>query len=375
MSGRESLFGDLDAAIQSGSSERRSAALRRVTDLFLCSADRLGEAELGLFDDVLGRLSEQIEAQARAELSQRLAGLEKTPARTVRGLAFDQEAAVAAPMLTTSNHLDADDLLELAKTRGQAHLLAISKRNQLDASVTEILVDRGDNDVVQSVSVNPGAEFSAVGMGLLAQRVENDDDLARRIGASRVPPTVFRQLLYKATEAARERLLSSASSSNAKEIHRILGTMSTDIAGAVGAPRDYAQAEAAIGRLVRQRQLREESVHEFAEAQKTEEAVAALASLCGAPVDVLDRLLSSDRVDALLIPCKAAGFKWPTARAVMKLHANAGAATLTDFGPVFREYAKLSKDTAKRVLRFWQDRRMAHARPPAAQAPRPPVPV
>jgi hypothetical protein len=38
-----SLFDDLDAALQSGSSEKRVAMLRQVTDLFQSEANRLNE--------------------------------------------------------------------------------------------------------------------------------------------------------------------------------------------------------------------------------------------------------------------------------------------------------------------------------------------
>jgi hypothetical protein len=43
-----SLFDDPDAALQSGSSAKRVAMLRQVTELFLSGADRLNEAQIGL---------------------------------------------------------------------------------------------------------------------------------------------------------------------------------------------------------------------------------------------------------------------------------------------------------------------------------------
>jgi len=58
--GTSSLFDDLDTALQSGSSEKRVAMLRQVTDLFLSEADRLNEEQIGVFDDVLGQLIERI---------------------------------------------------------------------------------------------------------------------------------------------------------------------------------------------------------------------------------------------------------------------------------------------------------------------------
>jgi hypothetical protein len=68
-----SLFEDLDAALQSGSSEKRAAMLRQITDLFLSGADRLNETQIAVFDRVLVQLIEKTEARALGEISERLA--------------------------------------------------------------------------------------------------------------------------------------------------------------------------------------------------------------------------------------------------------------------------------------------------------------
>jgi uncharacterized protein (DUF2336 family) len=59
---------------------------------------------------------------------------------------------------------------ETAKTRSQAHLLAISLRKTLAESVTDVLVERGDRRVALSTAENPGAAFSEFGYFTLVQR-------------------------------------------------------------------------------------------------------------------------------------------------------------------------------------------------------------
>ena len=68
-----SLFDDLDAALQSGSSEKRVAMLRQVTDLFLSEADRLNEEQISVFDNVLVQLVERIETRTLVKISEHLA--------------------------------------------------------------------------------------------------------------------------------------------------------------------------------------------------------------------------------------------------------------------------------------------------------------
>ena len=72
MGERDSLIHELEDAMQSGSSAKRVTTLRRVTDLFVDRADELDDEQIAVFDDVLGRLVEEIGLRARAELSTRV---------------------------------------------------------------------------------------------------------------------------------------------------------------------------------------------------------------------------------------------------------------------------------------------------------------
>jgi len=122
----ESLIAELDDAIKSGSKDKRVDTLRRITDLFVAGADRFNDHQIEVFDSVLGRLIERIEARALVELSQRLAPVGNAPLEVVRRLAGDDDIAVAEPVLSQSTRLSDADLIDIANTKTQAHLLAIS---------------------------------------------------------------------------------------------------------------------------------------------------------------------------------------------------------------------------------------------------------
>jgi hypothetical protein len=53
MSQAASVIEGLEYVLAAGSSDRRTEILRRVTDLFLGSADDFNGEQVGLFDDVL----------------------------------------------------------------------------------------------------------------------------------------------------------------------------------------------------------------------------------------------------------------------------------------------------------------------------------
>ena len=154
------LLVELDDAINDRSPARRVEILRQVTNLFLADADRLTAVQIGVFDDVLVRLIEQAEPRTLAQLSSNLSGLMLAPRDALRKLAFHEDASVAAPVLRKFGRLSDDDLVEIANARGQEHLLAISGREALSESLSDVLVTRGDSVVRSTLAQNSGARFS-----------------------------------------------------------------------------------------------------------------------------------------------------------------------------------------------------------------------
>src|SRR6202022_3080529 len=94
-----------------------------------------------------------------------------------------------------------------ARNKSQAHLMAISIRRVLSRAVTDVLVLRGNDEVIQSTVNNPGAEFSERGFTRLINRAEGDDDLSTCLGMRpTIPRHLYLKLLAKASVTVRERL-------------------------------------------------------------------------------------------------------------------------------------------------------------------------
>src|SRR5580698_5722190 len=155
-----SLIHELEEAVTAGSSEKRVETLRRVPDLFLDDADRLNEQQITVFDDVLVHLIQRIESKALAQLSESLAPVSRAPVQIIGQLARNKEISIAGPILAQSTRLTDTDLVEIAHSHGQDHLLAISGRSSLNTSVTDVLIDRGDQRVSNNLAGNAGAHFS-----------------------------------------------------------------------------------------------------------------------------------------------------------------------------------------------------------------------
>src|ERR1700693_356047 len=116
------IVDELESALKVGPTDRRMEVLRRITDLFVHNARSFTEEQIALFDEVMGRLVKEIENLAIVELSRRLAPIPNAPAGIIRRLAWDDAVEVAGPILATSDRLNDGELIELGKTKSQAHL-------------------------------------------------------------------------------------------------------------------------------------------------------------------------------------------------------------------------------------------------------------
>src|SRR5579863_7139560 len=258
MDAPQSLLAELEEAIQTGSSEKRVETLRRVTDLFLNDADRLNEAQIGLFDDVLCHLIKRIETKALAELSGHLAPIDNSPIEVIRQLARNDEIAVAGPVLTQSARLTTSDLVEIAGSKSQQHLLAISGRSELEEAVTDVLVERGDKETVHRLARNAGARFSELGFTAMVRNAETDESLAEKLGLRLdIPVRLLRDLLLKATEAVRRRLLAIAPPETVAQVQQVLRRVSNEVTREATASRDFTQAHQAILAMQKEGRLNE----------------------------------------------------------------------------------------------------------------------
>ena len=248
-----SITDEVEAAIKAGSAEKHLETVRRVTDLFLLSADGFTGEQIELFGDVLERLIRTIELRALADVSARialaemstqLASVKQAPPGVIRMLARNDEISVARPVLSESARLTPEDLVELAETKGEQHLLAISGRWWLNEIVTDALLKRHYPSVSKRLVANPGARMSASGYAIVLAQAENDPELAVETGIRvDLPPDLRQQLLRSATEAVRSRLLSRAPPHLFEEIRSAIATAASSAArpglaiGPGGSPR------------------------------------------------------------------------------------------------------------------------------------------
>src|ERR1700684_1411265 len=177
-----SIVDEVEAALDTGSAGKSIETVKRVSDLFLLSADSYKNEQIELFDSVLERLIKTIEIRAiadvsariaLAEVSSQLAPIAQSPPTVVRRLAKNDEIAIAGPVLAESARLSTEDLVEIAGTKGEQHLLAISGRWWLNEVVTDVILARRYPTVSRRIFNNPGARVSAAGFAIVVAQAES----------------------------------------------------------------------------------------------------------------------------------------------------------------------------------------------------------
>ncbi len=308
------LVKDIESAVGGHDEAQRVRMLRSVTELFFTQADRLGDDHMQVFDEVIIRLAQEIDRLARIELSRKLSIAEKAPRKTVRSLALDADAEVATPILERSTLVSQDDMMIVITERGPDHLLALARRGDLNPSVTDALIQRGDGRVHAALLRNRSAQFSSFGMRRLARETPADATAApERANPGRPPED-----------------LSKAVSNAAQEIRTL----------------------AATGRLD------EAAVQDMLASGRTPEALAAIALLSDMATPVIMRAYAAAQPDPMMFIARALGFGWATLAAVLETK-ESDPARPPDMAAIRASFDLLTVATAQRVLRFVSLRALA----------------
>jgi uncharacterized protein (DUF2336 family) len=370
MSEDNSFLRDLDEAVSRGTPESRKRALWHTTDLMI--AGSYSDDEIWTFGEVIGRLADEIEVAARSHLAERLARFDRAPVNIIHKLAFDDEIEVAGPVLRESKRLEPYALVANVCLKGQSHMLAIAERKSIEESVTDVLVTRGNQEVVNSVVRNNGARLSDFGFLHMIKRAEGDSILAEQLGLRKdIPRHVFQQLIAKASDDVRKRL----ERERPNMVEDIQSTV-TDVAGELQSKfgpvsRGYYVAKRVVTTQHRQGNLNENSISIYARSHKIEEVTIGLSLLCSLPIDVIERALLDRNRETLLILAKTLEFSWPTTMALLFLGAKDHRITAQELKDLERDYGRLNIETSRSVLKVYQSRK--HPADTASDAKRQPA--
>lgn len=333
-----------------GMAELSSEILRRTSKLFLSGPRPHTAEQLDLYDEIFARLMPQVGAEALAELSSALCGVERAPYATACLLAASGEIRVAAPMLAKAAVLTERDLSEFIKTGSQTHLVAIAARKQLSATMTDQMIARGFPAVRMALVQNLTARFSDDGYRSLFKAAERDEEMAGKLGLrTDLPAKLSRAFVAAATEPARVRFINSAPPATRATLQ---ATPTKTPGSLIRATWDYSHIKSEVAALNRTGKLSDSAVNRFAATSDFPAVIVALATLSDVPIETIEALMDDERLPDLLVACKASRLSWATTAMILRGRPGCEPISPADLDADRRSFEKLVLSEAQWKIRF-----------------------
>lgn len=357
----DSRLPDLIALAREPSSEKRRALLRELSDHFFGAAQRT-EAETALYGAVLADLTDAMEVAVRAELAERFATSAEAPIQLIRRLAND-EAEVAEPVLRGSPVLTEADLIQVIRSRGQAHMRAVSQRAEVSEAVSDAIVERGDDETLGTLLRNDGAHLSRAASEAAVERARANPALhAAAVERTALPADLLNEMYFVVETRLRQRILEQNARMDPALLEAALAAGRTRVATDDGAlPPDYAESLAYVEELRAANQLTPPVLARFLRSGGRTSFLIALAQLADIDFHTARQIIERRELDALAVVCKAADLD----RALFLTYAVVVLNTDGDAMGKARAYAgmynELTREAALRTLRFWRARKAVHA--------------
>lgn len=296
---------ELEDAVATCPLDRCARILSGILQLLTSSRDRPQELLAGVVDGVLLRLAGRVEAGALIEIGAAIAELTVAPPQTLRRLASHNDPGVACPILLKSQALQSIDLETIAMSSGEPQQLAIAARKCVEPPLAEALIRGGGRTVHLALIGNPGARFSDAAYVALAEKCLTDDELTKALALRPdTPDTVMRKLL-------------SASPAPKSGIVRFQAAAAAPIVPKLPCAAAYASARPEIVALNRSGKLNDSTVNRFAIRGETANLVTALSVLSGAPIEIVEHIITDDDYEGLVMACRASRLNWQTTLAIL----------------------------------------------------------
>jgi len=225
----------------------RSPSVRAGTAAKLAAhfnATQFAPAELALAEQIFRLMVRDAEVRVREALSANLKSNPRLPHDVAVTLARDVDS-VALPVLNASDVLTPEDLLQIIASQGSpTRLDAIAGRKQVDARVSDAIVQNGSETVVAKLLANPGAALAEPTLHKVVDKFGHSELVQEPlVHRDTLPITIAERLVTRVAEHLRTHLLSHHNVSADIALELILQTRERATVGlAMGVSEESLQA-------------------------------------------------------------------------------------------------------------------------------------
>ncbi len=204
--GQKLTFEDVERLMQDPSPVSRSETAEKIATTF--TTTELDPNERAIAEDIFRVLMRDAQARVRQALSENLKAAPDISPDVARTLATDVSDSVAVPVVQFSEALSEADLLAIVRHHGEQRQVAVAGRADVTETVSEAIVDTGNEDAVAALV---GNENAAIPDSTL-ERVSDEYGESERVQEplvrrSELPVRVAEKLVAKVSDRLREHLV------------------------------------------------------------------------------------------------------------------------------------------------------------------------
>lgn len=195
---------DVERLMSNPSGEARADTAAKIATDF--GGGTLTESERRLAEEIFRLMVKDAEVRVREALAHNLKENPAVPHDVAVTLARDVDT-VALPMLQFSEVLSDQDLIEIVRSQNVAKQVAIARRTSVSESVSTVLVETENEDVVGTLVANEGAQMSETSLQKVVDDFGDKEHIqSAMVRRPKLPVTVSERLLTVVSEKLKEEL-------------------------------------------------------------------------------------------------------------------------------------------------------------------------
>ena len=212
---------DVEKLMCDPSPEARAGTVGKIASKF--GSGGFSDGERHLAEEIFRIMARDVEVQVREALSLHLKECPQVPHDVALSLAKDVDS-VAIPVIEFSQVLTDDDLVEIIASSNADKQSAVARRETVSETVSDVLVDTGNEDVVVTLMDNAGAEISDRSFENAIDHFGESEKVNERMAyRAKLPIGITERLVTMVSDKLKERLATHHELSSGVTTDLILG--------------------------------------------------------------------------------------------------------------------------------------------------------
>ena len=342
----------------------RRALAKRLADVICIPESQLAPQERHMAGDVLVEMLRTADIDLRESVAKRLTMLNEAP-RTILVILAKDDIQVARHVLEKTKSLTDSDLIQIARKVSAKHRKVMAMRRRISDSVTDVLVEFNEEEVVETLLSNAGAQFSETGIQRILTMSRHHEPYVRLLlTRTELRPSHGLTMFWWAKPVERRKIIKRFSVART-----VLQNSCADLFAKAAADGWSDPAARKALQFIERRQRNRAAIAR-SEFENLEEAIEAaelhrmtrkitqeISYIAGIKPATGAQILTDASGEGIGILCKATGLKreyisrlW---KAMKRANLGPDGSMHPDLARVIATYDEISTDKAQTVLRYW----------------------